>query len=53
MPLQVAQLGRPQTVTIGDQDHGRVAMPVSPMLAGGLDQLLDLVAGQITPAPGN
>jgi len=32
--LQVAHLGGPQTVSIGHQDHGRVAMAVAAMLAG-------------------
>ena len=32
LPLQVADLGGPQTVAIGDQDHGRVAMPIAAVL---------------------
>jgi len=32
LPLQVAHLGGPQTVAIGDKDHGRVAMPITAML---------------------
>jgi len=34
LPLQVADLRGPQTMAVGDQDHGRVAMPVAAMLAG-------------------
>src|SRR5438876_3109030 len=33
LPLQVADLRGPQTVAIGDQDHGRVAMPIAAVLA--------------------
>src|SRR5204862_7157656 len=28
-PLQIAQLGRPQAVTIADQDHSRVPLTIS------------------------
>jgi hypothetical protein len=41
MPLQVADLRRPQTVPVGDQDHGGVAMPVATVL-GRVHELLDL-----------
>ena len=34
LPLQVADLGGPQAMAVGDQDHGRVAMPITAMLAG-------------------
>src|SRR5262245_37961089 len=47
LPLQVAHLGGPQTVAIGDQDHGRVAMPVATMLAGVVHQPLDFALGEI------
>src|SRR5262249_17269148 len=47
LPLQVADLRRPQTVAIGDQDHGRVAMPVAAMLSGAVHQALDLALGEI------
>jgi len=47
LPLQVADLRRPQGMAIGDQDHGRVAMPVAAMLAGAVDQPLDLALGEI------
>jgi hypothetical protein len=38
---------RTQAVAIADQDHSRVPMAVSTMLARGLDQLLDLALGEI------
>ena len=34
LPLQVADLGGPQAMAVGHQDHGRVAMPIAAMLAG-------------------
>ena len=34
---------------IGDQDHGRVAMPVATMLARTVHQALDLALGEIAP----
>jgi hypothetical protein len=46
LPLQVADLRGPQTVAIGDQDHGRVAMPVAAMLARAVHQALDLALGE-------
>jgi len=49
-PGQLAQLGSPQTMPIGDQDHGRIAMTVAVALRG-LDQLLDLGLGQVLPLP--
>src|SRR5215510_14761654 len=47
LPLQVAHLRGPQTVSIGHQDHGRVAMPIPAMLAGAVHQALDLTLGEI------
>ena len=47
LPLQVAHLGGPQTVAIGDQDHGRVAMPIAAVLARTVHQALDLALGEI------
>jgi hypothetical protein len=41
MPLQVADLGSPKTVPVGDQDHGGVAMPVATVL-GRVHEPLDL-----------
>src|SRR6476469_10024384 len=49
MPLQVADLRRPQTVAKGDQDHRRVAMPIAAILASSVYQPLDLALGEITP----
>src|SRR5262249_2308000 len=39
----------PQTVAIGDKDHGRIAMAVAAMLAGTVHQSLDLALGEIAP----
>jgi hypothetical protein len=36
-------------VAVGDQDHGRVAMPVASMLSGAIDQPLDLALGEVAP----
>jgi len=47
LPLQVAHLGGPQAVAIGDQDHGRVAMPIAAVLARAVHQALDLALGEI------
>src|SRR5262245_24962337 len=49
LPLQVADLRGPQTVAIGDQDHGRVAMPIAAMLSGAVHQPLDLALGEVSP----
>src|SRR5262249_33288490 len=45
LPLQVADLRGPQTVAIGDKDHGRVAMPIAAVLARAVHQALDLALG--------
>jgi len=47
LPLQVADLRGPQTVAIGDQDHGRIPMPVAAILTGAVHQPLDLALGEI------
>src|SRR5262249_37414531 len=47
LPLQVADLRRPQAVAVGDQDHGRIPMPVAAMLSGAVHQALDLALGEI------
>src|SRR5262249_6374784 len=47
LPLQVADLRGPQAVAIGDQDHGRVAMPIAAVLARAVHQALDLALGEI------
>src|SRR5262247_813276 len=49
LPLQVADLRRPQAMAVGDQDHGRVAMPVATMLASAVHQPLDLALGEVAP----
>src|SRR5262245_49088160 len=49
LPLQVADLRGPQTVAIGDQDHGRVAMAVAAMLSGAVHQPVDLALGEVAP----
>jgi len=49
LPLQVADLRGPQTVAIGDQDHGRVAMPIAAMFSGAVYQPLDLALGEVAP----
>ena len=36
-------------MTVGDQDHGRVSMPVAAMLAGIVHELFDLPSGQVFP----
>src|SRR5262249_53923887 len=47
LPLQVADLRRPQAMAIGDQDHGRVAMPIAAVLTRAVHQPLDLALGEI------
>ena len=49
LPLQVADLRRPQAMAVGDQDDGRIAMAVAAMLAGTVHQPLDLVLGEVAP----
>jgi len=49
LPLQVADFRRPQAMAVGDQHHGRVAMPIAAMLAGAVHQPLDLALGEIAP----
>jgi hypothetical protein len=53
VPLQIAQLGSSKPVAVGQQDHGRVPMPVATVLASGFDELLDLTAGEIAPGADN
>jgi len=45
VPAQVANLGRPEPVPKGDQDHGRIPMTVAVSLRG-LDQGVDLAGCQ-------
>src|SRR6185436_1753115 len=49
MPLEIADLRGSQSVTIGDQDHGRVSMSVAAVLAGIVHELFDLAGGQVFP----
>ena len=50
IPTQVDKLGRPQTMAEGNQDHGGI--PVTPAIGlGGIDQPIDLGAGQVLPGP--
>ena len=49
LPLQVADFRGPQTVAIGHQDHGRVAMPVAAVLASAVYQPLDLALREVAP----
>jgi hypothetical protein len=49
LPLQVADLRRPQAMAVGDQDHGCVAMPVTAMLVGTVHQPLNLALGEVSP----
>jgi hypothetical protein len=46
MPLQVADFGSPQAVSVSDQDHRCIAMAM-PIALGGFDQSLDLALGEI------
>ncbi len=46
VPAQVADLGRPQPMPEGDQDHARIAMAVA-VGFGGLDQGFDLTKRQV------
>src|SRR5262249_36512567 len=36
-------------VAVGDQDHGRVAMPIATMLASVVHEALDLALGEVAP----
>src|SRR5262245_55136132 len=49
LPLQVADLRRPQAMAVGHQDHGRVAMPIAAMLSGAVHQPLNLALGEVPP----
>src|SRR5258707_3966424 len=46
VPAQVADLGRPEPMPEGDQDHARIAMAVA-VGFGGLDQGFDLTKRQV------
>src|SRR5262249_36163552 len=49
LPLQIANLGGPQAMAVGHQDHGRIAMAVPAMLAGAVHEPLDLALGEVAP----
>jgi hypothetical protein len=49
LPLQVADLRCPQTVAIGDKDHGRVAMAAPTELASTVHQTLNLTLDEVAP----
>jgi hypothetical protein len=48
VPAQVADLGGPEPVPEGDEDHGGVPMTV-PVSLGGLDQGVNLARGEVLP----
>ena len=50
IPTQVDKLGRPQAVAEGNKGHGAVTMTPAVTL-GGIDQPIDLGAGQVLPGP--
>src|SRR5262245_42816085 len=49
MPLEIADLRGLQSVTVGDQDHGRVSMSIAAVLAGMVHELFDFASGQVFP----
>src|SRR5262245_35495246 len=49
MPFEIANLRGPQSVTVGDQDHGRVSMSVAAVLEGIVHELFDFADGQVFP----
>jgi len=53
VPLQIADLGRTQSVAIGDQDHGGVAMPIPARFPGCGHQVFELLGRQVFPGAGN
>jgi hypothetical protein len=46
VPTKIHQLTDPEPMTVGDQDHGGIAMPPA-VRSGRLEQLLDLTLGQV------
>ncbi len=53
VPLQIADFGGPKTMSVSQQDHGCIAMPVPARLARSRHQAFDLGAGEIFPGPTN
>ena len=51
IPAQAAHFRGTETMAIGDQDYGGVAVPVTGPLAGGVLEPLDLPFGQIFSGP--
>ena len=47
MPLEAADFAGSQSMAIGDQDHCCVAMTMPTVLTGSIDELLDLMLGEI------
>ena len=47
VPVEIADLRGSQSVTVGDQNHGRVSMSVAAVLAGIVHELFDLAGGQV------
>src|SRR5437870_12409685 len=47
VPLEIADLRGSESMTIGDQVHGRVSMSVAAVLAGIVHELFDLAGGQV------
>jgi hypothetical protein len=50
VPAEVADLGSPQPVSVGEEDHRRVTMAVA-VFPGGRKQGLDLAGGQVLAGP--
>jgi len=53
VPFQIADFGGPKTMSVSQQDHGCIAMPVSARFARRRHQHLDLGTGEILPGPTN
>src|SRR5262245_34033221 len=49
VPSQFAKLAGTEPMAVGDQDHGRIAMPVAAVLARAVHQPLDLALGEVAP----
>ena len=50
IPAQVYQLGNPQAVSVGHEDHGGIPVAVA-VARGGLHEPLDLGLSQVFPRP--
>src|SRR5262245_22708444 len=51
IPGQFAEFAGAKTVSVGDQDCGRVAVPIPGILPGGILETVHLLWGQIFPLP--